>query len=224
MLGCSVGGCLVATSQIEKCLADRYGSHTAIAGRNSSYLHAKHLDGHRCDCCYFYAHSLARQDASGRRWRIGRMHFGDRLIVGPNLVAFKREYSEAETRESTYMRAAFAYVSWQMFLDRPIEGFWFQSIPSLQSPLSGRSHDQYPSGIDSRLCAPQFLSKHHRGSWLDRSVLYGLTTFAFPPRFVPALVQPNRSSMGSCNGQSGIQCYRGTCHSNGVSRSLLFDN
>ncbi len=50
------------------------------------------------------------------------------LIVGPNLVAFKREYSEAETRESTYMRAAFAYVSYQMIKDSPITGFGFNQF------------------------------------------------------------------------------------------------
>jgi O-antigen ligase len=56
------------------------------------------------------------------------------LIVGPSLVAFKREYSEAETRESTYMRAAFAYVSWQMFFDRPIMGFGFNQFQVYNRP------------------------------------------------------------------------------------------
>jgi O-antigen ligase len=56
------------------------------------------------------------------------------LIVGPSLVAFKREYSEAETRESTYMRAAFAYVSWQMFFDRPIIGFGFNQFQVYNRP------------------------------------------------------------------------------------------
>jgi O-antigen ligase len=50
------------------------------------------------------------------------------LVLGPNLVAFKREYSAAETRESTYMRAAFAYVSVQMFKDRPVAGFGFNQF------------------------------------------------------------------------------------------------
>jgi O-antigen ligase len=50
------------------------------------------------------------------------------LILGPNLVAFKREYSEAETLESTRMRGAFAYVSWQMFKDSPITGFGFNQF------------------------------------------------------------------------------------------------
>jgi O-antigen ligase len=50
------------------------------------------------------------------------------LVVGPNLVAFKREYSEAETLESTRMRGAFAYVSWKMFQDAPITGFGFNQF------------------------------------------------------------------------------------------------
>jgi O-antigen ligase len=50
------------------------------------------------------------------------------VVKGPDLVAFKREYSAAETRESTYMRAAFAYVSVEMFKDRPITGFGFNQF------------------------------------------------------------------------------------------------
>lgn len=50
------------------------------------------------------------------------------LVVGPSLVAFKREYSEAETLESTKMRGAFAYVSMQMFKDSPITGFGFNQF------------------------------------------------------------------------------------------------
>ena len=50
------------------------------------------------------------------------------LILGPSLTAFKREYSEAETLESTRMRGAFAYVSLQMFKDSPIAGFGFNQF------------------------------------------------------------------------------------------------
>ena len=50
------------------------------------------------------------------------------LLIGPSLVAFKREYSEAETLESTRMRGAFAYVSWKMFQDSPITGFGFNQF------------------------------------------------------------------------------------------------
>jgi O-antigen ligase len=46
-----------------------------------------------------------------------------------SLVAFQREDSAAVTRESTYMRASFAYVSLQMFKDRPLWGFGFGQFP-----------------------------------------------------------------------------------------------
>jgi O-antigen ligase len=63
-------------------------------------------------------------------------------VKGPDLVAFKREYSAAETRESTYMRAAFAYVSIEMFKDKPIAGFGFNQFQIYNLPyLSDRSTD-----------------------------------------------------------------------------------
>lgn len=46
-------------------------------------------------------------------------------VKGESLIAFKREYSAAETLQSTQMRASFAYVSWKMFLDRPLVGVGF---------------------------------------------------------------------------------------------------
>ncbi len=46
-----------------------------------------------------------------------------------SLVAFRREDSAAVTRESTYMRASFAYVSWLMFKDRPLWGCGFGQFP-----------------------------------------------------------------------------------------------
>ncbi len=42
-----------------------------------------------------------------------------------SLANLQREGSATEARESADMRASFAYVSWQMFLDRPILGFGF---------------------------------------------------------------------------------------------------
>lgn len=56
------------------------------------------------------------------------------LVIGPSLVAFKREYSEAETLESTKMRGAFAYVSLQMFQDSPITGFGFNQFQVQNRP------------------------------------------------------------------------------------------
>ncbi len=54
------------------------------------------------------------------------------LMLGTNLeslVGFQREQSAAETRESAGLRVSFAYVSWQMFLDRPILGCGFGQFP-----------------------------------------------------------------------------------------------
>lgn len=64
------------------------------------------------------------------------------VIKGPDLIAFKREFSAAETRESTYMRAAFAYVSIEMFKDKPVAGFGFNQFQIYNRPyLSDRSTD-----------------------------------------------------------------------------------
>lgn len=61
-------------------------------------------------------------------------------VAGSSLIAFKREYSAAETRESTYMRAAFVYVSLQMFQDRPVAGFGFNQFNAANRPyLADRS-------------------------------------------------------------------------------------
>lgn len=44
-------------------------------------------------------------------------------------LAFEREYGAAETKQSTEMRAVFAYVSWLMVQDRPWTGFGFGHFP-----------------------------------------------------------------------------------------------
>jgi len=63
-------------------------------------------------------------------------------VAGQNLVAFKREYSAAETLESTRMRGAFAYVSWKMFQDRPLMGFGFNQFQVHNRPyLDDRTTD-----------------------------------------------------------------------------------
>lgn len=56
------------------------------------------------------------------------------LVLGPSLLSFKREYSEAETLESTRMRGAFAYVSMKMFQDSPILGFGFNQFQVSTAP------------------------------------------------------------------------------------------
>jgi len=80
------------------------------------------------------------------RWRtlvLGGMIAASLLVLlakGEQLVAFKREYSAAETRESTYMRASFSYVSWKMFQARPLTGYGFGQYTYENQPfLSDRS-------------------------------------------------------------------------------------
>ncbi len=74
------------------------------------------------------------------------------LIIGPNLVAFKREYTEAETLESTRMRGAFAYVSYKMFLDKPLMGFGFNQFQVHNRPYL----DDRTTNTDSSRFAAMF--------------------------------------------------------------------
>jgi O-antigen ligase len=57
------------------------------------------------------------------------------------IVAFDRTDNTAtQTQESVGLRGSFAYVSWQMFLDRPLLGVGFGQFPSAKLPyLSDRS-------------------------------------------------------------------------------------
>ena len=80
-------------------------------------------------------------------------------IKGPDLIAFKREYSAAETRESTYMRASFAYVSWKMFQDRPLTGFGFNQFQVYNRPyLADRSTELRLESIRGYVHHNSFLS------------------------------------------------------------------
>lgn len=92
------------------------------------------------------------------------------VVKGPDLVAFKREYSAAETRESTYMRAAFAYVSLEMFKDRPVTGFGFNQFQVYNPPyLSDRSTDIRVESIRGYV---------HHNSFLSLLVDLGIVGFA----------------------------------------------
>ena len=80
-----------------------------------------------------------------RPWLLAGAAAGS-LLLGTlfweHLVAFQREGSATLTRESTSMRAAFAYVSWRMFLDRPLLGVGFGRFPEAKMPyLADRSPD-----------------------------------------------------------------------------------
>ncbi len=59
-----------------------------------------------------------------------------------NLVGFKREFSEAETRDSAQVRGVFAYLSWNMFCDRPLLGVGFGQFRTAKLPyLSDRESE-----------------------------------------------------------------------------------
>ncbi|MBI1899797.1 MAG: O-antigen ligase family protein [Planctomycetia bacterium] len=58
------------------------------------------------------------------------------------ILNFQREGSIVDTRQSADMRKSFAYVSWEMFLDKPIFGFGFGQFPLAKMPyLSDRSSE-----------------------------------------------------------------------------------
>lgn len=63
------------------------------------------------------------------------------LIVGltqlDSILYMKREHSATEAAGSVDMRSTFAYVSWQMFQDRPLAGFGFGQFPSAKLPYLG---------------------------------------------------------------------------------------
>ncbi|MCA9194509.1 MAG: O-antigen ligase family protein [Planctomycetales bacterium] len=91
-------------------------------------------------------------------------------IKGPSLIAFKREYSEAETRESTYMRAAMLYVSLEMFKDRPLAGYGFNQFQVYNGPyLAYRSTNIRLESIRGYV---------HHNSFLSLLVDLGLVGFA----------------------------------------------
>ena len=56
------------------------------------------------------------------------------------LLSFEREYQAQYTRKSVDLRGSFAYVSWQMFRDRPLWGTGFNQFPEAKKPyLADRS-------------------------------------------------------------------------------------
>lgn len=50
------------------------------------------------------------------------------------ILYIKREHSASEAAGSVDMRSTFAYVSWQMFHDRPLAGFGFGQFPNAKLP------------------------------------------------------------------------------------------
>ncbi len=67
-----------------------------------------------------------------RKFLIGMAVVGGLCLVilkFDSLVGFQREGTVEDTKTSAECRTAFAVVSWQMFLDRPIFGFGFGNFP-----------------------------------------------------------------------------------------------
>lgn len=65
-------------------------------------------------------------------------------LKSDSLMSFKRDrgLDAGEAKDSAEMRLSFAYVSWQMFLDRPLFGWGFGQFPRAKLPyLSDRSVD-----------------------------------------------------------------------------------
>ena len=81
--------------------------------------------------------------APWRRWVLGGMVAAGLIFAATgldSLLAFQREFSANNTRESAALRGSFAYVSWMMFLDRPLLGVGFGHFPEEKLPyLADRS-------------------------------------------------------------------------------------
>lgn len=78
--------------------------------------------------------------------------FGVGLVVAivgwDSIVGIEREAGAVAARDSVSQRGAFTYVSWQMFLDRPLIGFGFGQFTDAKLPyLSDRSTSLYLEAI-----------------------------------------------------------------------------
>ena len=87
-----------------------------------------------------------------------------------NLVSLQREFGAQETKESTEMRAVFAYVSWLMFKDRPIAGHGFGHYPHKNRP--------YLNDRTTKLQMETVRGYIHHNTWLSILVELGLVGFS----------------------------------------------
>ena len=70
------------------------------------------------------------------------------IVQSENIVGFKREQSAEETRNSAEWRRIFAYVSWEMFEEKPFFGVGFGQFHREKMPfLSDRSTDMHLQSI-----------------------------------------------------------------------------
>jgi O-antigen ligase len=94
------------------------------------------------------------------------------LTKSDALLGFEREGSSEYTRSSAESRASFAYVSWKMFLDRPIFGFGFGQFPEAKWPYI----DDRTTNLNLEIIRP--LSHHNTYlSLLVELGLVGLTLY-----------------------------------------------
>jgi len=98
------------------------------------------------------------------------------LLVGilkiDSIMSLQREGTVADTHQSTNMRGSFAYVSWKMFLDKPILGFGFGQFATQKRPyLSDRSVDMQLEQIRGYVHHSTFLAV------LTETGLIGLVLF-----------------------------------------------
>jgi O-antigen ligase len=98
------------------------------------------------------------------------------LLVGltrmDSLMAMQREDTAADAQRSVSMRGSFAYVSWKMFLDRPVLGFGFGQFREAKlAYLGDRSTELWLEAIRSYSHHNTFLSL------LTETGLVGLTLF-----------------------------------------------
>jgi O-antigen ligase len=92
------------------------------------------------------------------------------LVFWDQIVGIEREAGAEAARDSVTQRASFTYVSWKMFLDRPIFGFGFGQFTDAKLPyLSDRSTPLYLEAIR--------LQPHHNTflSLLTETGLVGLS-------------------------------------------------
>lgn len=87
-----------------------------------------------------------------------------------NLVSFQREYGVQETKQSTEMRAVFAYVSWLMFQDKPVIGHGFGHYPHKNRP--------YLNDRATRMQLETIRGYIHHNTWLSLLVELGVIGFA----------------------------------------------
>lgn len=120
------------------------------------------------------------------------------VIKGSDFVSMERETSGAVTRESTYMRVSFAYVSWQMFKDHPLTGVGFGHFP--------RKSPYYLSDRETALHLEAIRGYIHHNTFLSVLVELGLAGFVL---FLFMLFEWVRSGLRLCRDPEAPAWMRG---------------